>query len=353
MPTWKKVIVSGSQAHLAAVTASVGVLVGTNQQITTNPSTTFLSGSFSGSFQGSISATITTAVTASVTSVTDTQTGAGPYYITFKDAVTGHPLDRVDSTGLRYNADSNAVTASIFFSSQSSGVGFVGTASVALTASNITPAITAGNTNNNVLTANGNGTLTGESNLTFDSSILTITGDIAVNGATSADITTTTTTATVFNTTATTVNIAGAGTTISIGAGTGNTTVNNNLTVTGDLTVNGTTTTINTNNLLVEDKFILLASGSTTAATAVGGIVVQNAANSTGSAFIWKGADNRWAVVPAVGSTDADATVNSYLVTVSGSSVDPGGNPLYGAADASRIGAMYVNTSTQDIWIWS
>jgi len=52
MAEWKKVIVSGSQAELAAVSASIGVLVGSNQQITTNPSTTFLSGSFSGSFVG-------------------------------------------------------------------------------------------------------------------------------------------------------------------------------------------------------------------------------------------------------------------------------------------------------------
>jgi hypothetical protein len=41
MATWKKVIVSGSSAELAAVTSSLGVLVGTNQSITTSPSTTF------------------------------------------------------------------------------------------------------------------------------------------------------------------------------------------------------------------------------------------------------------------------------------------------------------------------
>lgn len=46
MATWKKVIVSGSNAVLNQVN------VGTNQQITTTALTTFLSGSFSGSFQG-------------------------------------------------------------------------------------------------------------------------------------------------------------------------------------------------------------------------------------------------------------------------------------------------------------
>jgi len=45
----------------------------------------------------------------------------------------------------------------------------------ALTASNITPSIT-NNTDNRVLTATGGGTINGESNLTFDGSVLTVTG---------------------------------------------------------------------------------------------------------------------------------------------------------------------------------
>ena len=59
MATWRKVIVSGSAADLLNITASAGLFnasvnVGSNQQITTNPATTFLSGSFSGSFQGDV-----------------------------------------------------------------------------------------------------------------------------------------------------------------------------------------------------------------------------------------------------------------------------------------------------------
>jgi len=46
----------------------------------------------------------------------------------------------------------------------------------------------------------------------------TVTGDLAVNGATSADITTTTTTATLFNSNATTLNIGGSATTMLVGA---------------------------------------------------------------------------------------------------------------------------------------
>jgi len=104
---------------------------------------------------------------------------------------------------------------------------------------------------------------------------ITTSGDIAVNGG---DITTTNTSATLFNSTATTVSIAAAGTAISIGsvAGTGTTTVNNNLavtknvTVTGDLTVNGAMTTVNTTNLEVKDSVIGLGFASGTIAQTAG-----------------------------------------------------------------------------------
>lgn len=90
---------------------------------------------------------------------------------------------------------------------------------------------------------------------------LTLSGDLAVNGA---DITTTATgTATLFNTNATTLNIGGAATAVSIGAGTGDTTVNNNLTVTGNLTVNGTTTTVNSTTITSDD--VILTLGGNTA----------------------------------------------------------------------------------------
>jgi hypothetical protein len=120
---------------------------------------------------------------------------------------------------------------------------------------------------------------------------LTLSGDLAVNGA---DITTTSTgTATLFNTNATTVNIAGAGTTVNIGSASGTTTVGNSLVVTGDLFVNGTTTQVNTTELFVEDKFIVLASGSATAADA--GIMIDRGSDTDGNiAFGFDVATDRW-----------------------------------------------------------
>lgn len=130
----------------------------------------------------------------------------------------------------------------------------------------------------------------------------------------------------------------------------------NTVTIGGNLTVNGTTVTVSTENLTVSDKFILLASGSTT--NVDGGIIISNAAGNTGSAFYWDGNDQRWAVNTGVGALATSVAANSYVVTVSGSSGNPSGNPFYGAANGSRIGAMYVDNSLtgnndNNIWIWA
>jgi len=104
------------------------------------------------------------------------------------------------------------------------------------------------------------------------------------------------TTQNVFNATATTVNAFGAATTLTIGATTGATTIRNNLTVTGDLTVNGTTTTINAVTLTVDDKNIELGSvASPTDTTAEGGgITLKGATDKTitwGAATGWQNDD--------------------------------------------------------------
>jgi hypothetical protein len=83
------------------------------------------------------------------------------------------------------------------------------------------------------------------------------------------------------NTNATTVNFAGAGTTVNIGALTGNTTVRNNMVVTGNLLVSGTTTTISATTLDIADKNITLAKGSGSGAAADGAGITIEGANAT------------------------------------------------------------------------
>jgi hypothetical protein len=186
---------------------------------------------------------------------------------------------------------------------------------------------------------------------------LTLTnGNAAINNGTSTAITTTGNTAAVFNTNATTVNAFGAATTVTIGAGTGTTTIGNSLVVTGDLTVNGTLSYINTTDLFVEDKFILLASGSATAGD--GGIVIDRGSDAAGNiAYGYDSATDRWGYQS--GLTDAtNALDTTSALGVSGSFAPY----LFVEANHGAVkpetgefavaGAMYVSTGG-DYWIYA
>lgn len=77
----------------------------------------------------------------------------------------------------------------------------------------------------------------------------------------------------------------------------GNTTVENDLVVDGNLTVSGTTTTLNTATLDVEDKNITLnySTGDSSASANGAGITIQDAVNSTTDATIlWNATDDRF-----------------------------------------------------------
>jgi hypothetical protein len=140
---------------------------------------------------------------------------------------------------------------------------------------------------NGTVAVTNNATVGGTLSVTGDQ---TNTGDLAVNGG---DLTTTATTASLFNANATTLNIGQAGTTISIGATSGTTTVRNNLTVTGDLTINGTTTTVNATTITVDDKNIELGSVASPSNTTAdgGGITLKGATDKT---LNWVNATGAW-----------------------------------------------------------
>lgn len=96
-----------------------------------------------------------------------------------------------------------------------------------------------------------------------------------------------------FNSYPTVVNFAGAATTINIGASSGTTNVNNNLSVTGNLTVNGTTTTVNSTTLTVDDKNVELGSvNSPTDTTANGGGITLK--GTTDKSIIWDSTNSNW-----------------------------------------------------------
>jgi hypothetical protein len=164
---------------------------------------------------------------------------------------------------------------------------------------------------------------------TFDNT--TLTGDLAVNGG---DITTTATTFNLVNTTATTVNFAGAATAVSIGANTGTTTVNNNLTVTGDLVVNGTTTSVNTITLEVEDPLIKLAKGNPADSVSIG-FYGQYGATPAKSGFFRSHTNGEWYLFTGL---TGDITTGNVISTSGLTLADINlGNVKTGVWDASTI----------------
>jgi len=125
--------------------------------------------------------------------------------------------------------------------------------------------------------------------------------------------------------------------------------------VDGNLTINGTQTSQNVTNLLVEDKFILLNSGS---ASGDGGIVVQTHSGYSGSALFYDDSASRWGLTKAddTAQSATSATPRQYIVSVSGSTAAPahGSNPQdFGGASGNRICMMHIETDTGDIYIWS
>ena len=78
---------------------------------------------------------------------------------------------------------------------------------------------------------------------------------------------------------------------IDIGAGTSTVNIGDDLVVAGNLTVKGDTVQQQVANLNVEDKFILLNSGS---AAGDGGIVVQTESDFSGVAFAYDDSESRW-----------------------------------------------------------
>lgn len=95
----------------------------------------------------------------------------------------------------------------------------------------------------------------------------------------------------------------------------GSSTFGTNTVIAGDLTVLGTTTNINITNLNVEDRFILLNSGS---ATGDGGFIVQTETGMSGSMFGWDDSATRFGmqINTKVGADEVVITPDAYIVSV-------------------------------------
>lgn len=382
MASWKKIIVSGSVAELAAVSASVGVLVGANQQIQPTQVGTRLTGSFTGSFTGDgtnligVTATPTFPSTA-LTNITDSTNTkffinddagnltSGNKQITYGNlltdlAGTNLAVESSDSltlastiTGLT-SVSSTAFSGSFSGSFQGDGSNLTGIASVLSvsgsdgsngTVNLKTQALTITGTSNEIETSVSGQTVT--VGLPND---VTVTGDLTVSGN---DIKMSGGTTALTFSGAGDVTVAGdlkiSGNDIKASDGSTAITLNGaNVTIAGDLNVNGTTTTIDTTNLLVEDKFALFASGSD--GNTDGGIVIQQGA-STGYALGVDASADRWALQNNTSPTATSITPDAFMGVIQEGSADPASNPVYGGA--SGFGTIFVDSNTGNIWIYS
>ena len=380
MATWKKLIVSGSVAELASVSASVGVLVGTNQQIKPTLADTRLRGSFTGSFVGdgtnltgvtatpTFPSTATTDITGSVKFFVNDDAGnatSGNKQLTYANLLTdlaGTNLSVTDGsdsltlsstiTGLT-SVSATSFSGSFSGSFQGDGSNLTGIAATLLVSGSTgngavdlkTQTLSIVGTSNEVETSVSGQTVT--VGLPND---VTITGDITVGGN---DIKMSGgTTALTFSGTGD-VEVAGdlkiTGNDIKASNDATAITLNGaNVTIAGDLTVNGTTTTIDTTNLLVEDKFALFASGSDT--NTDGGIVVQQG-ETLGYALGVDASADRWALQNNLSPTGSAIAPDAFMGVIQEGTVDPVSNPVYGGA--TGFGTIFVDSNSGNIWIYS
>lgn len=130
--------------------------------------------------------------------------------------------------------------------------------------------------------------------------------------------------------------------------------VTKDVVITGDLTVSGTASFVNTENLYVADRFILLASGSTT--NTDGGIIINNSESGSGYALGYKATINRWVYENNLnGTSSMFETPTAYATTAQfglSSSFNPSVSPTYGGG-SNGYGNIWVSTDTGEIYIYA
>jgi len=123
--------------------------------------------------------------------------------------------------------------------------------------------------------------------------------------------------------------INGVNTDIDTGLQAGDNVTFADVTITGDLTTQGTVTNINTTDLNIEDKFILVNSGSSTGNA---GLIAQNSStNGQGTALFWDDTENRWSLdhagADATGDTaTADARIAAVALSITDTNYQKNGN---------------------------
>jgi len=341
MANWKKIIVSGSNAHLAQITSSVltdGYLVmagaggalkdsnitlsggdlniGSNSIISTGTGSV-LTGSFSGSFVGT-------------TNLPDLTQGSGIVPFTYDGS--GTATVAVSGAAALNN---NAVTkwngdAFVNSSLTDNGTVVSGVSSIQLSGANSS------------LSGSFSGSFIGDgSGLTGIATNLDISGS---NGSgISIDLKTQDLT---IGGTANEIETSVAGTTVTIGLP-DSVVITQDLTVNRNLTVLGTASFQHTEDLDVADRFIRLASGSNAAGD--GGIAIQQSNALDAEVFGFDSGNTRWGVSSSFDASQNAFTPDAFMAL---SLVGAGTDPTVVEARYQVKGNIFIG-SDEGIWIYS
>ena len=125
---------------------------------------------------------------------------------------------------------------------------------------------------------------------------------------------------------------------------TGSVVIEDDLTVNGDLQVNGDFTYLNTANLYVEDKFILLNSGS--ANPDEGGLIIDEG-GAAGHAFVYDADAARFAFTGSLGADATSVTPDAFVPAI----IDLNEAAHSDKAEYQKRGNIKVDSS-DDIWIY-
>jgi len=147
--------------------------------------------------------------------------------------------------------------------------------------------------------------------------------------------------------------INGVNTDVDLGLQAGDSPAFTNLTVNGDLTVTGNTFEAQVTNLNVEDRMILLNSGSTSGDVGIifggsdpAGDGTNNA--NTGSGIFWDSPTNVFGFAQDVITSAVSASVQSKIGNIETSNSNPSATPVF-----QGTGTTHVNESDESIWIYS
>jgi hypothetical protein len=416
MATWKKVIVSGSSAELAALKVdnltsgnvvigggSAGNLTTTaingtgNIVATTNATNLVHSGSFSGSFQGNFVGTTNLPDLTQGTGITAfTYDGSTTATVSLKNAgsLTNNVLTKWDSsngqltntsltdngttvtgaTSIQLTGANSSLSGSFSGSFQGNGAGLTG---VTATAIFPTTAKTDLVSTDQFFINDGTNKYVTYGNLLTD-----LAGtNLAVEGTDSLTLASTITGLTSVSATSFTGSLLGtssfASTVGSIANNIQNNVDNYLLTATGasgingeqKLTFDGVTLTV-TGNEVVTGNLTVLGTASFQQTTNLevadrfvlfasgsntagdGGIVVQQGTQNVGELYGYENSANRWGFTSSFNASSPSFTPAAYITTTEFAASNPSAAPIYGGA-SNGYGNIHVNSLTGDIFIYS